>query len=162
MIFIVKFKRLVLAGILVLVAASSQAGPSRDSRFGLGLSLDTSLTGLGAGLGASLSGKYWFTGDKAVDMGLGGGNGHLGLAATYLWHSAKAFKRRDIPLYYGVGGYLGLGGKHIGAGVQGKLGVTWLFPGTPWDVFVEAVPRLNILGGIGFGAGLGGGFRFYF
>jgi hypothetical protein len=157
-----RFKRWSLTLVLALLAGRLTAGPSRTSSFGAGLALDTSLWPLFTGAGASLTGKLWFDGVNAIDMSLGGGHGGVGLGATYLWHSAKAFKRRDIPLYYGLGGYLGLGNHHTSAGAQAKIGVTWLFPGTPWDVYVEGVPRLNLLGGIGFGAGLSGGFRFYF
>lgn len=147
---------------LSLLSGAAQAGPTAKSRFGVGLALDTSLWPLLTGAGASLSGKYWFDGVNAVDMSLSG-NGHgVSLGSTYLWHTAKAFHRRDIPLYYGIGGYLNLYGGYLGAGVHGKIGVDWLFPKTPWEAYVEATPALNLLGGIGFGSGLSGGFRYYF
>lgn len=147
---------------LVPLGARLDAGATRNNRFGLGLAIDTSLWPLLNGAGASLSGKLWFDGIHALDMSLGGNNYGVGLGADYLWHTAKAFQRRDIPLYYGIGGYVNLYGGYLGAGVRGKIGVDWLFPGTPWEAYVEASPALNLLGGIGFGAGLSGGFRYYF
>lgn len=160
------FKRSPRAAILlfalVALAAGLQAGPTRKSRFGVGVSLDGAFWPPLGGLGASLSGKYWIDGINAVDMSLGGNSAGLSLGGDYLWHTAKAFDRRDIPVYYGFGGYLNLYNGYTGAGVRGKLGVDWLFPRTPWEAFVEAVPTVNILGGFGFGIGMSGGFRFYF
>lgn len=159
-------KRIAVLGLIamgLLVPGSRlDAGATRNNRFGLGLAIDTSLWPLLNGAGASLSGKLWFDGVHALDMSLGGNGSGLSLGADYLWHSAKAFQRRDIPLYYGVGGYTNLYGGYLGAGVRGKIGVDWLFPGTPWEAYVEASPSLNLLGGVGFGAGLSGGFRYYF
>jgi len=50
----------------------------------------------------------------------------------------------------------------IGTGVQAKIGVTWLILRTPWEVYGEAVPALNLIGGLSFGAGAAVGGRYYF
>jgi hypothetical protein len=142
-------------------SAPAQAGPTSDNPFGLGLELDGALwPGFIGGL--SVSGKYWMDRVNAVDMNLGGDNGGISLGATYLWHNYSVFRRRDIPLYYGVGGYANVGGSYLGMGARAKIGVDWLFFHTPWEAFVEASPSLNLIGGLGFGVGLEGGARYYF
>jgi hypothetical protein len=158
----VRYVHVCMLALCLAAGARLEAGPTRTSRLGLGLSLNGALWPPLGGVGGSLSGKYWFDGVNAIDFGLGGNQAGVSVGADYLWHTAKAFNRRDIPLYFGLGGYLNLYGGYVGAGIQGKIGVDWLFPRTPWEVFVEGVPALNILGGFGFGAGLGGGFRYYF
>jgi len=133
-------------------------GPTSQDRFGFGLEADGSL---GPGVGLSATGKYWFDGIHALDLGLGGGDGWLSVGADFLWHNYKVFKKRDLPLYYGVGGYVNEGNNWNGSGIRGKIGVAWLLPHTPWEFYGEASPAVNVIGGIGFGVGLEVGARVY-
>ncbi|HTB21426.1 MAG TPA: hypothetical protein VK914_01830 [bacterium] len=152
---------LLLAFALSLSATSRlQAGPTTQNPFGVGLELGG---GLWPGFlgNVSLSGKYWMNAYRAVDMELGGGSGDVSVGADYLWHNYKVFNNWAVPLYYGVGGYANLG-YFAYAGARAKIGVDWLFPRTPWELYVEVVPSLNLINGLGFGTGLDLGGRFYF
>jgi hypothetical protein len=120
--------------------------------------------------------KYWINAYNAVDMDLGGGNNGLSLGADYLWHNYKVFKSWAVPLYYGVGAYTNVGDNfgaygvgpsasvagNSGAGVRAKMGVDWLFPGTPWEAYGEIAPSLHIVNGLGFGTSVEAGGRYYF
>jgi hypothetical protein len=154
-----------LAAGMVLLACASQsvaAGrPGDPKSFGLGLAL---------GAPTGLSGKYWLGRTKAI-AGAVGGLGYRGvvLHGDYLRH------RRDIirsapagttALYYGPGAFLASGGRVVGdraaVGVRGVIGMGYLFPRDPFDLFIELAPNLVFGGGVGFGlqGALGG--RFYF
>lgn len=147
----------------LMLAAAAAAGPTRDSPWGIGLEAPLSFIPATAGLG--LTGKYWVDSKNAWDMSLYGGNGWMAGAGDYLWHRYGVFggeASRRAPVYYGVGAaaVLGFGGGAAVA-VQGKGGISYLFK-APWDVFVEAVPRLLLSQGASFGIGLTLGGRFYF
>ncbi len=154
-----------LAALGALGAAPLLAGPTSSNPFGLGVALGGGV--LGDVANASLTGKYWFDGTHALDMGLGGGVGGLDLNADYLWHNFGVFHHRHgLALYYGPGAYVNVGNA-FGTGIQGKIGVDWLIQGrdhrpTPWEVFGELVPAINIIQGVGFGVGADVGGRYYF
>ncbi len=148
--------------LLLLTASRAEAGPSTRSPFGVGLDLNYAGAPFGFGLG--LTGKYWQNATHAYDFGLWGGSGWVGLAAAYEYHkyyifSGEAAKR--LPVYFGGGGYLIPGSNWLAAGVQGKLGLSYLFK-EPFDVYGEVVPTLNIIGGVAFNVGAHFGGRFYF
>jgi hypothetical protein len=147
-------------GLCLSAAASLCAGPTTANPFGAGIAVGGGL--LGDVANASLTGKYWFDGNHALDMGLGGGVYGVDLNADFLWHNYKVFHHRNgLALYYGPGAYVNVG-KGFGTGVQAKIGVTWLLTRTPWEVYGEAVPALNLVGGLGFGVGAAVGGRYYF
>lgn len=157
---------LFLAALLGLPAVPAQAGPTKNSPFGIGLAVPLNLTPFNIGLG--LSGKYWMNSVNAVDMTLFGGSGWLSLGGDYLWHryyvfSGEAAKR--MPLYFGPGVNLTSwsAGPYSGAAIaiQGKLGVDYLFK-EPFDAYAEATPAINLTPSVGFGIGLSIGGRWYF
>lgn len=167
------FKRTaVLAFALTALGAGLWAGPTSDNPFGLGLSVGGG--SLGDAANAALTGEYWLDGVHGVDLGLGGGVWGVDLNADYLWHNYEVFHHRHgLSLYYGPGAYLNIGhdpwndSNVFGLGVQGKIGVAWEVETrrgrkTPWEIYGEAVPAINLLGGLGFGVGADVGGRYYF
>lgn len=156
---------LVLLG-LALAPAAAQAGPTKASPFGIGVAAPVNFAPAGVGLG--LSGKYWMNSERAWDMTLFGGGGWIGLSADYLWHRYHIFDgemARRGPMYYGLGANLTSWSagpfNGVAAGIQGKLGWTYLFR-KPFDAYVELVPAVNIIPGFAFGIGLQIGGRWYF
>lgn len=161
-----KTVRVLLCWLSLCGSGSLHAGPSKLSPFGLGLALPVNLSPFAVGLG--LSGKYWMDSLHAIDGTLFGGSGWVSVAGDYLWHkyyvfSGEAGKR--MPVYYGVGGDVTAwsAGPYSGTaiGVQGKLGVDYLFK-EPFDAYAEATPGFNLTPSIGFGLGISVGGRYYF
>ena len=166
----------VTAALALALGLTLSAGSARASEVGTSRAF-----GLGGMLGAptGLSLKYYFSPQHALDVGIGigwlGGSG-LHIHVDYLFHFALARTPSfDLPLYIGVGpklaiwfydhgtrywGYKGDGG--VGFGVRVPIGIAFNLNAVPVDVFIEAVP------GIGFVPGVGGfldgavGARYYF
>ena len=94
---------------------------------------------------AGWTAKYWINRDNAIDMAIGIDNG-LHLHGDYLWHST-VFKisAGEMPLYYGGGIMLEMGGGQPGFGPRGVVGFDWLMPGAPLDIFLETAPTINFL-----------------
>jgi hypothetical protein len=95
----------------------------------------------------------------------------------YLWQS-EPFNERNLSLYYGPGVAFGVGptdyvvvngrnayffsNRDVGLGIRGVLGLNYLIPRSPVDLFLEAAPIMVLVpnGGLGMDAGFGA--RFYF
>jgi hypothetical protein len=144
---------------------------NRAGKFGVGVII---------GNPSGLTGKYWFdrTWALSFEAGFPGEAGSLlpsfaqpnvGGSVDVTYHKYYIFGKRNwfaynCPIYFGGGvwTYLPNGGTPQ-TGVRGDLGVTMLFPGSPFDVFVQASPSVRLTNGVGYtnlGGGLGG--RYYF
>ena len=173
---------------LVFAASHADARP-RPHGFG-GKNFEANKTfGLGLELGepTGLTGKYFLSGDNAIDFGLGyiynhwrGGDG-IHVYADYLWHplsltSQPAF---ELPFYIGVGGRFwsfdygcdrfGNNCRYYGTsafGVRVPVGLAFDFNNVPLDIFVQLVPTLDFFRNygdhIGFGIDGSIGIRFWF
>lgn len=148
------------AGVLVLCTAvpTAEARPrpsassfSANKTFGLGLML---------GVPTGLSGKYYLSGDTAVDFGLGvisryGDRDGLHLHADFLWHPAVLASTApfELPFYFGVGGRLWDYDRNnnnnrdddIALGVRVPVGIMMDFNNVPIDIFFELAFVLDFL-----------------
>jgi hypothetical protein len=173
-------RRLVVPSAVLLAALAITAAPAAHASdigsgrpFGLGIIL---------GDPTGLSGKWYINPDHAIDFAIGAGwfTGHsLRIHADYLFHfhltSNSTF---DLPLYIGVGpafafwygdyrdGYWGTkeyyGDPRFGLGVRVPFGVSFQFNEVPLDLFIEVVPSIGLLPGIGFFFDWGLGLRYWF
>jgi hypothetical protein len=127
-------------------------------------------TGLGIILGepTGISFKTWISGRSAIDASLAwsfyAGSYHF--HADYLWHNFLLFKLKEgkgkLPLYMGVGGRIKVSGNELLMGVRVPIGLVYIFPGNRFDIFLEAVPILNLVPGTGFDLNAGAGVRCFF
>jgi len=145
----------ILAAFISLFAVS--AGPLLAQEAG----------GFGAGViignPTGITGKYWLSGSRAMDAGVGLGS-DVSLYGDYLWHSFEALpqpSKGKLPAYVGVG--LQLEEKSSGeSGIRGVVGIAYWFQGKPLELFVEAVPLLRFSSGDSLSVGAGLGLRYYF
>lgn len=121
--------------------------------------------GIGAGIGQPLgaTGKYWLSSSTAIDAFAGYHfNGNFDLHADYLWHSFSSFavSRGRLPFYLGLGARVNLG-NDSDFGMRLPVGLSYLFPTDPVEVFIEVAPVVKLLADIG--ADVDGlvGFRLY-
>jgi hypothetical protein len=127
-------------------------------------------TGLGIILGepAGVSFKTWISGRSAIDAGLAWSfyTGSFHSHADYIWHNFMLFKFEEgkgkLPLYMGVGGRIKVSGKELLLGVRVPIGLIYIFPGDRFDIFLEAVPVLNLIPGTSFDLNAGVGVRYFF
>lgn len=116
-------------------------------------------TGVGvvAGEPTGVSFKTWLDGVHAVDGAIGlslSGNTSLQLQADYLWHEFGLLSpvppEGRLPVYYGIGCRLkvregGEGHDTDRLGVRFPVGIAWIAPAAPVDLFFEIVPVLDML-----------------
>lgn len=135
--------------------------------------------GVGAMLGepTGISLKYWLDATHAIDGGVAWSlteNESLHLHADYLFHVNDALSPKDLkgPLsfYYGIGARLKFkdgGGKGRNAdddlvGIRFPLGLSYRIPESPFDVFLEFVPVLDVVPSTDVAFDLAVGGRYYF
>lgn len=136
--------------------------------------------GLGVGIiigeptGVTL--KKWLGKDRAIDAAAGwdfSGHDSFQFHADYLLHNFGLLKTGNLggrlPLYYGVGGRISFNDHHDGhdhhdtvVGVRVPVGLAYLFPKAPVEMFVELVPILNIVPDTDLDLGAAIGVRYYF
>lgn len=153
-------KRLVLLAVCFGLAggavASPQPGAARD--FGLGVII---------GDPTGISGKYWLTEKRAVDMALAwdlsGDEDRFEVHADHLWHFDLKIDSSQgrLPLYVGLGGRL-LTGHDARLGLRIPMGIAYLFPRTPIELFAEVVPVVDFTPDSDSTVNGGAGVRFYF
>jgi hypothetical protein len=130
-------------------------------------------TGIGIMLGepSGFSGKKWLTSTSAIDAGLGWSfteNGSIHLHADYLIHNFDLINisGTKIPVYFGLGGRLKMkgGNESIGnsIGVRVPVGIVYPFERSPFDVFFEIVPILDVSPDARFTFNSAIGVRYYF
>jgi len=130
--------------------------------------------GLIIGEPTGLSGKYWLGSDRAIDFALGASlftdfRAHV----TYLYH-IDVFDEQRVPLYYGIGGSIaGRTGRvaefgsdrrrdRVGLGIRGAIGVSYLVPTAPFDLFIEFGSVLIVFPPAALDIDLSIGMRYYF
>lgn len=154
------FNTALILSVLVLGVQFSNA---QGNGFGLGVII---------GEPTGLSAKLWTTGNTALDFGLGwsvvnnhddsGTNFHFHM--DYLWHAWNAINSAErFPLYYGIGGRFNSHNDDDGSlAVRGVLGIAWMPHETPFDLFLEVAPSLELTPSSGFGIDAAIGARFFF
>jgi len=106
--------------------------------------------GVLAGEPTGLSLKYWLSDRFALDGGAGysfEGGDSFQLHSDVLMHKFDLFQmeRGELPLYFGVGGRLKFPehGDNV-AGVRFPVGVAYLFPDSPLELFAEVAPIIDV------------------
>jgi hypothetical protein len=150
----------VVVGAIVLVILIVGVPRAQSPGFGLGVIL---------GEPTGISAKAWLSGRHAVDAAVAWSvrrDGFFQVHADALVHEYGVLEVNDvrgkIPFSYGVGGRIILGKRDEWIGVRFPLGVSYLFPTAPFDVFLEIVPILDLLPETDFDLDAAVGGRFYF
>lgn len=123
-------------------------------------------TGIGVMLGepTGISLKIWNNERTAIDAGLAwsfSGRDAVHLHADYLLHKWLDIEKGNLVFYYGFGGRIAFSeDPFIGARIP--LGLNYLIPESPLELFAEVVPILDILPDTEFDANGAVGLRFYF
>jgi len=147
-------KKLILIAFFALLYLGVQA---QDSGFGLGVVF---------GEPTGLSAKLWTSERTALDATVAWsfyGSGWLHMHADFLIHNFDLIdvSQGSLPLYFGVGGYVGLG-SDMWLGARIPFGIAYHFEDAPVEIFAELVPGLALLPQIDFYMGGGIGVRYYF
>ena len=155
---------MLVAFAISLFAAAAEARPRPEGRL-TGRRFEANKTfGLGLELGAptGLTGKYFLSGDRALDFGVGTiyeyfDRSGLHLYGDYLFHpvSLAANQVFELPLYIGIGGRLwsfdndrnGVVDDAVAFGVRVPIGISFDFNTLPLDAFVQVVPVLDFFSG---------------
>ena len=86
------------------------------------------------------------------------------MRGDYVWHEMNLFPVRagQLPLYYGMGA--GMTVNHDGPGLlaRGVVGIEYLFPSAPLDVFFELGPGIRVFPATDLDISAGLGMRFFF
>jgi hypothetical protein len=141
---------------IALLFAPAKAQAAQGGQFGLGII---------AGDPSGLSGKLWLNETNALDFIAGFSiiDDYISLNVDYVWHEFGLIpvSRGRLPLYYGMGVWTSVA-RHAVIGARGIVGLEYLFPSAPLDVFVEIGPGASILPETDFGLSGGLGMRFFF
>jgi hypothetical protein len=137
--------------------------------------------GLMFGEPSGLSAKYWLSKNNAIDAGIGwafiGRNG-ISMHADYLFqHFNFLSKNPKLFFYCGLGGSFGINEQNQKTliknnrvssssstsriGVRAPAGISYIFD-SPFDIFFEIVPILDLVPGVSFGFDAAIGGRIYF
>lgn len=150
--------------VLLLGVVSASAGAQEPDMFGLGVML---------GEPTGLSVKYWLDERTAIDGALAWSfseNDSLQIHSDYLIHDHELSNSREWSVYYGLGARLqfkdsdgsGRNSSHSIFGLRVPLGVSYLFPDEPMDLFFEVVPILDLSPEVELDLAAAAGLRFYF
>lgn len=137
--------------------AKSQADPGNEGNFGIGVML---------GEPTGISVKSWNGDYSAFDIGaawsLSDRDEAIHLHADYLLHSwFDDIENGRLAFYYGIGGRI-IFSDDANAGIRVPLGLNYVFQTAPFDVFVEAVPILDLTPDTEFAGNGAVGIRYYF
>jgi hypothetical protein len=160
-------KKIVLLLLLLLISAAMAEARVEDPKYHYGV-------GLFLGEPTGLTGKYWVNNKEAYDLTVSFRfSSYLYLSGAYLYHNYDVFKNIEEPgsmaLYYGGGFRLIADSDHNYRkhyddktydaifGLRGTIGVNYIFPNNPLEIFIELSPIMNIVPAtdLDFSAGLG-------
>lgn len=110
--------------------------------------------------------KYWNNSRSAFVIGAawspGRRNESVHLHADFLLHSwFRNGNRKNMAFYYALGGRT-IFGDDATAGVRVPIGLNYVFEAVPFDIFVEAVPILDIIPAVDLAGNGAVGVRYYF
>lgn len=153
------FAIIIVSGILFLQTetVNAQAATGNGGNFGVGFMV-------GEPTGVSV--KNWNNEYTAVVIGaawsLSGRNEALHLHANYLVHSwFEEVEARGLNFYYGLGVRV-IFEDDPKFGARIPLGLNYVFQNVPFDMFVEAVPILDVSPEVEFAGNGAFGIRYYF
>lgn len=134
--------------------ANAQVGPGDDENFGVGIMI---------GEPTGISAKSWNNARTAFDIGAAWSlteNESLHMHADLLIHSWFE-DTENLAFYYGVGGRI-IFDDPSHAGVRVPIGLNFVFPDVSLDMFVEAVPILDLTPDTELAGNGAVGIRYYF
>lgn len=147
-----------VAGLLAsLTSAPAKAQTGNDNRgnFGIGVMI---------GEPTGISVKSWNSSRTAFDIGaawsLTGREEALHLHSDFLWHSWFS-NAEDLAFYYGIGARVIFADEPT-AGARFPLGLNFIFQTIPFDLFVEAVPIIDLTPDVELAGNGAVGLRYYF
>lgn len=147
-------RSIVIALLAVMVFAGSAAS---QGAFGLGVIV---------GEPTGVSAKIWMSDRSAVDMGAAwsfSDEAALHLHADFLLHNFDliSVEKGRLPIHFGIGGRVKFEDDSK-IGIRIPVGLTYIFDGAPVDIFVEAVPIVDLAPDTEFDVNAAIGARFYF
>ncbi|HCD51909.1 MAG TPA: hypothetical protein DEQ34_05650 [Balneolaceae bacterium] len=152
-----KFRRiapiLMLTGLLSILILTESKAQSKNDNFGLGLMI-------GEPTGVSI--KKWLSERTAFDIGAAWSLNDfetLHLHSDFLIHTPFD-DNPGLTFYYGAGVRV-LFAKDPGVGIRAPLGLSYQFDSIPFDLFLEAVPILNLTPYISLAGNGAIGMRYY-
>lgn len=149
----------VVLGMLLMLKPEISKGQANGDGGNLGI-------GIMIGEPTGLSVKTWNSGRSAFGIGaawsLSGRNEAIHLHADYLLHSwFTEMDEERLAFYYGIGGRI-IFADDPRAGVRIPLGLNYVFGSIPFDIFVEAVPIVDLTPETEFAGNGAVGIRYYF
>jgi hypothetical protein len=151
-------KIILLAALFVVLSAVSTKA---QSKFGLGLII---------GEPTGVSGKYFLDKKSAIDGAFAWSfvnYGALNIHGDYLYHFDNVFTP-EVPVYVGIGGRVKFASSDANKsddtrfGLRVPVGLAWMPPKTPIDLFVEIIPIMDIAPSTEFTLAAAAGIRYYF
>ena len=147
-------KKVVLLLLLLLVGVAVAEARVEEPKYKYGI-------GIILGEPTGLTGKYWLNNKEAYDLSLSFRfSSYLYLSGAYLYHNYDVFRNLKDPgsaaLYYGAGFRLIGDSEHHYRkhyendtydtlfGLRGTIGLSYLIPNHPFEVFLELSPIMNI------------------
>ena len=151
-------KKTFLYLIVIVFLIVNNSNYAQQSGFGLGIIV---------GEPTGLSAKFWNSTETAIDFGLGysftSSNSIINFYGDYVFHNSDMLNAEEkFIVYYGPGASLRINENNSRLGIRGVIGILWLPAGTPFDLFVEAAPILDVIPEtkFDFAGGIGG--RYFF
>lgn len=136
--------------------ALAQADTGNGGNFGVGVMI---------GEPTGISVKAWQGANSAISLGAAwslADDESLHLHADYLRHVwFNNVEQGNMAFYFGVGGRI-IFDDDAELGIRVPLGLNYVFEEAPFDIFVEAVPILNLTPSTDFAGNGAAGIRFYF
>jgi len=152
-------KKIILFAALIVILASISS--YSQSKFGLGIIV---------GEPTGISGKYFVNKDNAIDGAIAWSfneYGSMHIHGDYLFHFYDVFTK-EVPLYVGVGGRIKFkntgeaDGNDTKFGARIPVGIAYMPPKAPIDLFVEVVPMLDLTPSTEFTFNAAVGIRYWF
>ncbi len=135
------------------------AAPDAQARDGIGLGII-----VGEPSGASM--KYWLDDTIAIDAALAfslSDNNPFEFHTDYLMHSGMSGKNSSaLQSYYGVGARITSDNNDTHLGIRIPIGVSYMFPDVPVDLFAEIAPVLDVTPDVDLDLSGAIGIRYYF
>lgn len=153
---------IVLSLILSSKIAQAEKPVNATGSFGIGITV---------GEPTGISWKVWAEKERAWNGAVAWSfvDDYLRLHIDHLWHDYKLIEveKGQLPVYFGVGATIWSGQrehyeKHFNLGARGVVGMEYIFPQAPVDLFLELAPTLNLLPETGFDLQGGLGARIFF
>ncbi len=155
--------RIRLWNLLLGICLMNVVGSAQGEGFGVGVIV---------GEPTGISFKAWQTPTTAIDAAVAwsfAGRDAFHLHADYLIHNYRIIKLRrgKIPLYFGLGARLRLKdashtNNDINLGIRIPIGLAYLLPNSPLDLFLEVVPIMNLIPATELDLNAAFGVRFFF